>query len=232
MTSELISDASLDKLEGDVIRAKISEKVRQVKKDFRLLHYEFTRFNENLASKLEVQWKKEEINKGERASARLSRWREMAKYYRSQALAELSDFWYDRFWLMRSEVALITSIYELSGLKTIPEFMKKWEPKEFPELKPLVMRMGGPRKPKGKKFGVSDLSYDINAAYLQMIKPLEDWLLETAKLVENLKEVKKKQTVATKIKRYQESLYVREYLTVLCQAVAPRQSSYTDNQKK
>ena len=226
MKNDRAPEILLEKIKGDVIRAQITEKVKSIKAEFLIISKEFKRYNKKQSTKLKHKWEKESIKrpKGQRAAAELARLQDLTKEYRLFALQNLSNDWYDRFWYLRSEIALITSFYDFSGLQSIPEFMVNWKPRKSTNFSPVVLRLNGPRKPK-KKFKLSDITYDIVEAYLKMMKPLEDWLDKAVSVIAKLKVVKAKQSDKVKMQRYRESLTAREYITVLCQAVAPRQKN-------
>lgn len=222
----------LEKIQGDVIRAQITDKVKSIKAEFLTISKEFKRYNKKQSTKLKYRWTRDSKKrpKGQRAASELARLQDLSKEFRLIALQDLSKDWYDRFWYLRSEIALITSFYDFSGLHSIPEFMDNWKPRKSTNFSPVVLRLNGPRKPK-KKFKLSDIKYDIVEAYLKMMKPLEDWLDKTVSVIGKLKGVKTKQTDKAKIQRYRESITAREHVTVLCQAVAPRQPATRKNNK-
>lgn len=163
------------------------------------------------------KWKLTEI---EIAAQRLERWKEMKKEYRLIALNKLTATWYDRIWKLRSDLSLITAIYEYSEIDEI--FHSDTDIKPHLDFKPVVLRMRAPKKPTKKTFKINDLEYDIGDAYLEMIKPLEEWTVETKKMVDKLSGVRAKQTLKTKIKRYKDTFIAREYMSVYAQSLVPR----------
>ena len=163
------------------------------------------------------KWSSTEINI---AIQRLERWKEMKKEYRLIALNKLTADWYDRIWKLRAKLSLITAIYEYSEIEEI--FHSDSDIKPQLDIKPIVLRMRAPKKPSKKAFTVDDLKYDIGDAYLEMIKPLEDWVVETKIKVDKLSGVRAKQTLKTKIKRYKDTFIAREYMSVYAQSLVPR----------
>ncbi len=224
MKTDLISEKALAKLHGESIREQISNMVVSIKKNFKTVPFEIRQYNIEMAEMLKNKWK-EEVKKlpKQKAIARLESLKELSKEFRLFALNKIADDWYHRLWMLRSEIALITSIYDLSGLNTIPEF-NNWQPKNYPKFNPVVLRMNGPRKPK-KEFYVKDIKYNVDEAFLKMMKPLEDWIDITQKHISKLTGLKKELDTKGKISRFRKSLLAREYITVCCQAIAPRQSA-------
>ncbi len=168
----------------------------------------------------EKRMQKWKLMADEIAVKRLERWREMKKEFRLIALNKLTATWYDRIWKLRSDLSLITAIYEYSEIEEI--FHSDADIKPQLDLKPVVLRMRAPKKPTKKSFKVIDLKFDIGDAYLEMIKPLEDWTVETKTMVDKLSGVRAKQTLKTKIKRYKDTLMAREYMSVYAQSLVPR----------
>lgn len=89
-------------------------------------------------------------------------------------------------------------------------------------VKSQIFKIKIPQKPKTDF--TEFRSFDLAAAFLAMMKPFEEYALMTADFIDKLIVPKKKLALKTKIKKYKESIVVREFLTVICQTVAPRQN--------
>lgn len=230
MSGKLLGEKSFQAIEGQQIRETISEKVTFLKKKTRILPIQFKKFNERLAQKLLELWIEEDKefrknNKKEKAIERYNRWKEMSKKYRLIGINELTNEWYDKLWKLRAEVAFIAAVYEYSEITEIPKSQLEWKAKQMENISPIVLRMKGPHKPNKKKILMKDIKFNISEAYLDMIEPLVKWAELTKEKVAKLVGPRKVVTLEKKIKRYREAFLAREYLTVLCQAVAPRQDA-------
>lgn len=224
MTVDLISDKVLSKLHGENIRNQITKKVLDIKESFKAIPEEFKEYNRNYALVLKEMWKVE-MKKlpRQQGPSRLENMKDIAKEFRLIALNKVAEDWYDRIWLFRSELALITALYELGAIANINEVSESWIPKNYQQLKPVVLRMSGPRKPKND-FKVADIKYSIDKEYLKMMKPLEEWAEISATYVQKLKGINSELTKKKRIANFRPAFLAREHVTVFCQAIAPRQS--------
>ena len=232
MDQAIPSYMSIEKLDGDAIRERITSLVKEVKKEYKAYQEEFKEFNFQLAHEMNARWTIE-VKRGkgkESPKKRLERMKSMARKYRLEVISRLTEKWYDKFWKLRSDISLITSFYHMSAINISPILNMDWKPRNQ-KYNPIVLRMNGPRKPKKKKFKKSDITYDLMEAISRMLKPLEDWVDKTASKISKLKSVTKKQTIQVKRNRFRETFVARESLTVLCQAVSPRQPTKSISQE-
>lgn len=227
MSGDLLDDSAMTHVDSDDIRRTIATSVKQLRSKFRLIPIQLQRYNENLAKELRSKW--DEENKlfrqqkvRETPTQRLQRWKDMAKRYRLYALMELTNRFYIELRQMRSELALIVAMYQFSEVETILADQVNWKQSTLDDLDSLVMRIKGPRKPSKKKFGMKDIEYNVGTAYLEMIQPLLDWAAETKEKIDKLTAPRSKMKYETKYKRFKEAVVAREYLTILCQSIAPR----------
>lgn len=232
--TELFGNLEVKKVDRTDIRDIVADRVKLLRKNYRRIPLHLSRFNLKLAETIKNQWIKEnkeflKTNKKEKPLERLKRWKAMVKKYRLVALNELSTRWYSKIWKLRSDTVLIASLYEFSEIDDISQVKENIIPKELTQLKPIILRIKGLKKPIKKKILMRDITYDIASAYLEMVKPLEAFCQLTSSYIDNLIAPRKKLTIKTKIKRYQDVLYAREYLTLILQAISPRQeATYND----
>ncbi len=236
--SDQYSDLEVETFARTDMRDIVASKVKNLRKQFKLIPIKFERFNIRLAAHLKEEWDREnkeyvKKNKSEKPLVRLERWKSMSKSYRSKGIAQLSENWYESFWRLRSDMALIVALYEFSEIEQISRRKGELKTKAVRDLKPIALRMKGPRKPTKKKILIRDLYYNIEDAFLTMVRELEIKTIETRDLIKKLVAPTKKLPIKTKIKRFQDAVLTREYLTLITQAVAPRQgiqdSEYTNN---
>ena len=223
------TDLEVETFDRTDMREIVANKVKWLRKDFKLLPIKLERFNLRLADQLNKDWdaeNKEYIknNKGEKPLQRLERWKGMVKTYRLKGLKEVADNWYGKFWKLRSELALVVALYEFSEIEDISKHKGEITKGVMSEFKPISLRIKGPRKPSKKKILIRDIKYDFGEAFLEMIKPMEIKAIETRALIDKLVAPTKKLKIAVKKKRFKDALVAREYLTIITQAVAPRQS--------
>lgn len=230
MSKELIDDSALKPYEGDVIRKNVSDRIKYLRSKFKLMPLMIKRYNLRLADELVSKWAEEaklqrKEKSGQKPAARLQTWKEMARRYRLYALHELSNRWYTDLRSLRGELALVVAMYQYSEIDRIMTEEVEWKNATLDEFNSLVLRMKGPKKPSAKKFKIKDIKYDVKAAFLEMMLPLEEWAEETKKRLDGLTAPKTKMTYATKLKRFRSAVKAREYLTVLTQSLAPRSES-------
>ena len=217
------------------MRDIVASKVKNLRKQFKLIPIKFERFNIRLAAQLKKEWdleNKEYVknNKSEKPLVRLERWKAMSKRYRTKGIAQLSENWYSIFWKLRADIALIVALYEFSEIEQISKRKEDLKTDAVKKLKPIALRMKGPRKPSKKKILLKDLSYDVETAFLTMVRELENKTIETRDLIIKLVAPTKKIPIKTKIRRFQDALLAREYITLITQAVAPRQGMYDNSE--
>ncbi|OLS28302.1 MAG: hypothetical protein HeimC2_07940 [Candidatus Heimdallarchaeota archaeon LC_2] len=224
------TDLEVEAFDRTDMREIVASKVKWLRKDFNLLPIKLERFNLKLAKQLKEEWESEnkefvKNTKGEKPLQRLERWRRMVKAYRSRGLKAVADKWYHKFWKLRSELALVVALYEFSEIEDISKQKSEITKGLISELKPLSLRIKGPRKPTKKKILIRDIKYDIEEAFLEMIQPMEIKTIETRELINKLIAPSKKLKITIKKKRFKDALIAREYLTIITQAVAPRQNA-------
>ncbi|MHA2097332.1 MAG: hypothetical protein ACW99A_01490 [Candidatus Kariarchaeaceae archaeon] len=224
------SDLEVETFDRTDMRDIVATKVKWLRKEFKLIPIRFERFNIQLAAQLKEEWVKEnkkfiKNNNREKPLERLDRWKKMSREYRSKGIAALTEMWYTKFWKLRSEIALIVALYEFSEIDDISQRKHELKKGLDDTLKPISLRMKGPRKPSKKKILLKDITYDVEASFLEMVKEIEHKTLETRDLVIKLVAPTKKLKIQTKIKRFRDALLAREYITIITQAVAPRQGS-------
>lgn len=226
--SEQYNDLEVETFDRTDMRDIVASKVKNLKKQFKLIPIKFERFNIRIAAELKKEWDIEDkayikANKSEKPLVRLERWKGMTKRYRSRGIALLSENWYEPFWKLRSDMALIVALYEFSEIEKISRRKEELKTDQVRDLKPVALRMKGPRKPTKKKILIRDLYYNVEDAFLEMVRELEIKTIETRELIVKLVAPTKKLKIAIKIKRFQDAVLAREYMTLLTQAVAPRQ---------
>lgn len=218
------------------MRDIVADRVKLLRKRYRTIPLQLSRFNLKLADEIRRQWVEEnkkfrQDNKREKPLGRLDRWKTMVKRYRLLALNELSKNWYSRFWKLRSDTALIAAMYEFSEIENISMVKGKVKPDILSTLKPIVLRMKVPRKPTKKKILMKDIQYDVGDAYLEMVGQLGQFASELKATIDRLVAPRKKTPIKSKLKRYQDVIIAREYLTMVCQAVAPRHDARIQQSK-
>ncbi|MCE7733303.1 MAG: hypothetical protein GPJ54_00400 [Candidatus Heimdallarchaeota archaeon] len=236
--SDQYNDLEVETFDRTDMRDIVASKVKNLRKQFKLIPLKFERFNLRLAAQLKKEWEienKEYVkkNKSEKPLVRLERWKAMSRSYRSKGIAQLSENWYEGFWRLRADMALIVALYEFSEIDQISRRKEELKTEALKNLKPIALRMKGPRKPSKKKILLRDISYDVEDAFLTMVHELEIKTIETRDLISKLVAPTKKLAIKTKIKRFQDAVLTREYITLITQAVAPRQgmqdSEYNNN---
>ncbi|MHA2249204.1 MAG: hypothetical protein ACXAD7_02525 [Candidatus Kariarchaeaceae archaeon] len=230
VAQELFGNLQVEAINRTDIRDIVASRVKLLRKKIRMVPLKFSRFNQKLALEIQTKWDEEnkafrKQKKSEKPLDRLIRWKDMSRKYRLLSLNELTRKWYSPLWKLRSDAALIAALYEFSEVDLISKKKEQIKSESLRELKSIVLRMKGPRKPTKKKILLRDIKYNVSEAFLEMIKPLEDFAIETKTKVENLIAPRKQSAITTKIKRYLDVLFAREYLTLMCQAVAPRQKA-------
>jgi hypothetical protein len=229
------SDLEVETFDRTDMRDIVASKVKWLRKEFKLIPLKFERYNIQLAAQLKEEWKKEnkeyiKNNKREKPLQRLDRWKKMSKEYRSKGIAALTEMWYSKFWKLRSEIALIVALYEFSELDHISRRKHELKRGLVENLKPISLRMKGPRKPTKKKILLKDIKYDVEKSFLDMVQEIEHKTIETKELVSKLVAPTKKLKISTKVKRFKDALLAREYITIITQAVAPRQGLIDNSQ--
>ena len=224
---------SVDKTD---MRDIVADRVKLLRKRYRTIPLQLSRFNIKLADEIKKQWVEEnkkfrQNNKREKPLDRLTRWQTMVKRYRLLALNELSSNLYSRFWKLRSDTVLIAAMYEFSEIENISMVKAKVKPDILSTLRPIVLRMKGPRKPTKKKILMKDIQYNVGDAYLEMVSELGQFVSDLKITIDRLIAPRKKTKLKSKLKRYQDVIVTREYLTMVCQAVAPRHDSRIQKSK-
>ncbi|MHA2092567.1 MAG: hypothetical protein ACW98K_17110 [Candidatus Kariarchaeaceae archaeon] len=230
MAENLFGQLKVESVNREDIRDIVSGRVTALRTKFRTIPLQLQNFHLQVADQLRKQWSQEEKEfkrekKREKPLARLTRWKEKVKTFRLIGLTEVSKKWYPILWKLRSDMALISAMYEFSEIESISLVKEDLKPNQLKNLKPIVMRMKGPRKPTKKNILLRDLRYDAGDAFLEMVKPLEHFSNETKNSIDKLVAPRKKLQLKVKRKRYKDALIAREYLTLMCQATAPRQSA-------
>ncbi|MDH5401039.1 MAG: hypothetical protein OEY49_01000 [Candidatus Heimdallarchaeota archaeon] len=228
MTANKDENQLLQSFDGGIIRKNISDNVISIRKSFKLLPDQLTKSVLEISRELQTFWDQEEKEvkkelKRESALAKLNRWKEKSKKYRQIGLIKLTDLWYRELWKIRSDISLITAIYQYLEVDRIPTSQKDWKTDFIDELNGLVLRMKGPRKPNKSTITTKDIKYSVKSAFIEMMEPLLMWAEVTKIIVDNLTAPKNKMSYEVRIKRYRECVKAREYTTVLCQSLAPRQ---------
>lgn len=122
-------------------------------------------------------------------------------------------------------------MYEFSEIENISMVKAKVKPDILSTLRPIVLRMKGPRKPTKKKILMKDIQYNVGDAYLEMVSELGQFVSDLKITIDRLIAPRKKTKLKSKLKRYQDVIVTREYLTMVCQAVAPRHDSRIQKSK-
>jgi len=227
MSKELIDEQSLKPFKGNDLRKSIADRIKFLRGKFRLVPLQINRYNQRLADELEEKWKEEnrlyrKENKREKPPERLARWKEMSRRYRLYGILQVSDKWYNILRKLRGEMALIVALYQFSEIDRLPDEQVDWKETTLDEFDSLVLRMKGPHKPTRKNYRMKDLDYSVKDAFLEMMQPLIEWADETKKQIDSLTAPRKQMKYKTKVKRFRNAVKAREYLTVLCQSLAPR----------
>ena len=237
MAESLFGQLKVESVNRDDIRDIVAGRITKLRTKFRTIPLQLSSFHLRLADQLRKRWNQEEKEykqekKREKPLERLIRWKEKTKQFRLIGLSEVSKKWYSILWKLRSDMALISAMYEFSEIENISLVKEDLKPEQLRDLKPIVMRMKGPRKPTKKKILLRDISYDVGDAFLEMVYPLQHFSKETKISIDRLIAPRKKLQLKVKRKRYQDALIAREYLTLMCQATAPRQDAtrYFENE--
>ncbi len=222
------TDLEVETFDRTDMRELVAKRVKWLRKEFQLLPIKLERFNLKLAEHLKNDWDAEnknfiKNNKGEKPLQRLDRWKGMVKSYRLKGLKSVTENWYHKFWKLRSELALVVALYEFSEIEDISQHKNEITKGLISSIKPISLRIKGPRKPTKKKILMRDITYDIEKAFLEMVKPMEIKAIETKELINKLVAPTKKLKITIKKKRFKDAFIAREYLTIITQAVAPRQ---------
>ena len=234
------TDLEVETFDRTDMRDIVASKVKWLRKEFKLIPIKLERFNMKLAAQLKSEWDTEnkefiKNNKGEKPLQRLNRRKLMVKDYRLKGLTAITDNWYHKLWKLRSELALVVALYEFSEIDDISQHKGEITKGVISKIKPIALRIKGPNKPSKKKILLRDIVYDFEKAFLEMIKPLEIKTIETRDLIDKLIAPTKKLKITIKKKRFKDAFVAREYLTIITQAVAPRQSgknNFDDNNKE
>lgn len=227
MSPQLVDENELKPYQEENLHLEISKLIENMKSNFETIPSELKISVNNIAKDIKIKWREEnnefkKENQDESPEERLVRWKSMTRKHRQLALLQLADIWYGKLRNIRGEIVLIGALYEYSEIEKILNSQDKWKLEILENFDSIVLRMKGPRKPSKKNFTLSDLKYDISKAFLEMMKPLLRWSVKTQKKIEKIVFAEENMNDEFKLKRYQEIVITREYVTLLCQALAPR----------
>jgi len=181
--SMFLGDLNITKFEMtriDIIRSEVKK-----------INSRFKKYIENLQARITKDWEEEEKKdkaniSRDTAQRKLERFMEHAKMFRLKVLDELTEEIYRDCWYVRSELEMSVSIFKMGVFSTYVNYNPKWEKNQNETLRPIVLRLAKPKKPKKKKFGIKDVAYDIFDAIQTMLKPISEKLEEAES---NLKKI-------------------------------------------
>ena len=189
---------------GDLYTTKFEmTRIGTIRLEVKKIKSRFKKYIENLQARITKEWEEEEKKdkaniSRDTAQRKLERFVERAKMFRLKVLNELTEEIYRDCWYTRSELEMSVSIFKMGVFSTYVNFNPKWERIQNDTLRPIILRLPQPKKPKKKKFGVKDVVYDIFEAVQTMLKPISEKLeevesnLKKVSVIKSLIEIEKK----------------------------------------
>ncbi len=211
--SVLIGETNKINLDRKQLLKKVSERIKQIKDEFETIPDEFEKYIKKQGKDVARKWKK--MTKKIPADD-IEKLNEVRKKIRLDIINEISHDWHDRLWNIRAELVLIAAIYEFSSLKSTNS-----KNTNDLDLRPLVLRMGGPTK----KNISSNKPYNPIEAYNKMVTPLFDAIKIIHEKIMKLKKINGRSSLRSIKLANKEIIIAREYLTRVVQATAPRKDN-------
>ncbi len=216
-------------------------RIDNIRKEVKKITMNYHKYLERLPGRMRKEWEEQEARDKKEITRdsgkkKLERFIERSKLFRLKVLEDLTQEIYRDCWYTRAELEISVAIFRIGVFSEFIKHDKKWEEKQNSELKPIVLRLSKPKKPKKSGFGVKDVKYDIGEAVLTMLKPLSETFEELEKNLKRVAIIKKlveiEQEMVEKINTREDMTEIEARSTDAIREIHEKKAPFTNYYRK